>query len=269
MQALAWAVIVLAIAFGCERGVSGPRLLVLSPEVARVLVDLEVAEAVVGADERSRLLPELGHTTSLGALEDRHVPRAIGLAPTLALGVARDVERRFAAELGARGVQIELFDPRSMDEVVHAVRQIGTLVGQREAAYHLTHRVLLDVTKTAVARDGKRRRTVAWIIDRDPLTVVGGTGLLHEVLELAGAENAVHATNDERVVLGESGLAGLRYDTIVDATGEEARPSNDADANVVRIAPDVAALPAFDVTRRVRLLHERLYSERAADGADR
>ena len=265
-QSRSWLLVVLAAVWGCEP--APPRLLVLSPEVARVLVDFEVAAAVAGADDRSRALPELAHATSLGALEGRDVARAVALAPALALGLARDAERRFAARLGARGVQVELFDPRSMDEVLSALQRLGTLVGHPERAYPLVRRMLLDVTKTAVARDGKRRLTVVWVVDRDPLTVVGGIGLLHELLELAGAENAVHGTSGERVVLGESGLAALRYDAIVDATGDEARPSRDAGATTLRLAPEVAALPAFDVARRVRILHERLYPERAPDGEE-
>ena len=256
----------LATVGGCERVGTPPRLLVLSPEIARVLVDLEVADAVAGADDQSRGLPELAHATSLGSLEERHVARAVALAPVLALALARDVERRFATELSARGVQVEYFDPRSMDEVVSAMRRLGDLVGQPERALQLTRRMLLAITKTAVARDRKRRLTVAWVLDRDPLTVVGGSGLLHEMLELAGAENAVHAANDERVVLDESGLATLRYDAIVDATGEETRPSRDADATTLRVAPELAALPTFDLTRRVRLLHERLYPSHALAG---
>jgi ABC-type hemin transport system substrate-binding protein len=259
-----WAVIVLVSVAGCEQNGMPPRLLVLSPEIARVLVDLEVADAVAGADDQSRALPALAHATSLGSLEERHVARAVALAPALALALARDVEGRFAAALSARGVQVELFDPRSMNEVANAMQRLGALVGQPERAYQLTRRMLFAITKTAVARDRKRRLTVAWVLDRDPLTLVGGTGLLHEVLELAGAENAVHGANDERVVLDESGLAALRYDAIIDASGEKPRPPREADATTLRVAPELAALPTFDLTRRVRLLHERLYPEDAA-----
>jgi iron complex transport system substrate-binding protein len=256
-QPLSSLLVALAVVSGCEP--AGPGLVVLSPDVARVLIDLELAGSVTGADDRSRTLPGLGQATSLGALDDRAADRVVGLEPDLVLGLAGELERGLAAELAARGVRVELFDPRSMDEVVGAIRRLGELVGRQERAYELTRRMLLDVTRTAVLRDGKPRLTIAWVIDRDPLTVVGGNGLLHQVLELAGAENVLHGMNDSQVTLDESGLAALRYDAIVDAAGGETPPAGDGTVPTLELAPDLAALPAFDVTRRVRILHELLY----------
>jgi ABC-type Fe3+-hydroxamate transport system substrate-binding protein len=236
-QPLSWGLAVLAAIWACEP--AGPRFVALSPDVARVLIDLEVAHAVTGVDD---------------------VDRIVGLEPDLVLGLAGDPERKLGAALTERGVKVELLDPRSMDEVVSAIRRIGELVGQPERAYQLTRRMLLDITRIAVLRDGKKRLTVAWVIDRDPLTVVGGNGLLHQVLELAGAENVLHGMDDPQVVLDEPGFAALRYDAIVDATGAETPPPDGA-APTLQLAPELAALPAFDVRRRVQILHELLYPD--------
>ena len=254
-------------ASGCGSGAptaQRPRLLVLSAELARLLVRLDAARLIVGADARSCGVPELASVPSLGSLGDGDVARAVALHPTLVLAPAREPEGWFADALVARGVPAEVVDPGSVDEVVAVIRMVGELVGQPERARELVDRMRLDISRIAVARDGKPRLRVAWIVDRDPLTVVGTSGLLHELLELAGAENAVHGRGPERLEMRPADLAALRYDLIVDSSsGDMVPPVAGGTTPTFRLPPDTAALPAFDLAERVRLLHGLIYQEGA------
>jgi iron complex transport system substrate-binding protein len=253
----------LALASGCEPGpptAQPPRLLVLSVELARLLVQLDAARLIVGADAKSCGLSALASVTSLGELSEGDVAGALALHPTLVLAPAREPERSFADVLLARGVPAEVVDPGSVDEVVAVIRMVGEIVGQPQRARELVDRMRLDISRIAVARDGKRRLSVAWIVDRDPLTVVGTSGLLHEILELAGAENAVHGPGPERLEMGAADLARLRYELIVDSSsGETALPVAAGTTPTLRLLPDAAALPVFDLADRVRLLHQLIY----------
>jgi ABC-type hemin transport system substrate-binding protein len=254
----------LALVSGCEAtppAAGSPRLLVLSEELARLLVQLDAAQMIVGADAVSCRLPELRSAIPLDSLDEGDLARALALRPTLVLAASRAPEDGFARGLRARGVAVEVVDPRSVDEVVTVIRMVGEIVGQPRRARELVTGMRLDISRIAVARDGKPRRTVAWIVDRDPLTVVGASGLLHELLELAGGENAVHGPGPERLEVRAADLTALRYDVIVDSAAAGAIPLAAGTAPTLRLPPEIAAFPAFDLADRVRRLHQLLYPD--------
>jgi len=256
--------LVVAAICGCARDTRPSRVVVLSPELVRVLTDLGVAEAVVGADDRSCALLQPANTTCLGAFDEGIAARTAALDPGVVLAVAREPERRIVEELASAGVRVELFDPRTIDEVVTAIRHIGVLVGRAERARELTDQMRIDIAKTAMARDGRGRLKVLWLVDHEPRTVVGTAGLLHEMLELAGAENALHGAGTARVVLNDADMAALSYDAVVDTSaaddvgGAHVTAAREATLTL-RLPPQLSVLPAFDLARRVRLLHDALY----------
>jgi ABC-type Fe3+-hydroxamate transport system substrate-binding protein len=240
-----------------------PRMLSLAPGLSALLVELGVADGVVGADTASRALPELAASADLGALDENALALAASLRPDFALFLG-DEAPPFARALEARGVRSVVFSPRSANDVVDTVRRLGTLLGRETRAAMVSARLTREVASYATRRDGRERLAVAWLLRRDPPTVVGGTGLLHELLELAGAENAFHgppgAPTAARVVIRPEELRDERIDVVLDASG--ARGSALAtDARVLRVAPELAALPTLDLIARVAGLYALLYPD--------
>lgn len=230
----------------------------LGDELGAVLVELGVGPAVVGVDSSSRKVPGLAHALDLGdpAAPSSHL--AVGLRPELALVLTAPAQpgAAFAEALEAAGVPTRVFAPRDANEVVVAIHSIGRLVGRELRAEAVAARLTREVSEVATLRDGRSRLTVAWVLERDPLVVVGASGLLHEILELAGAENAIHGQQGHRLAVTWEELAAGGPDVVL------APPSADpALPGVRRIAidPALAALPLLDLPARVRALHTVLY----------
>jgi ABC-type Fe3+-hydroxamate transport system substrate-binding protein len=246
-------------------------MLSLAPGVSALLIELGVADGVVGADAASRALPELAASADLGALDASSVELAVALRPQLAFFLG-DEARSFARALEARGIRSVVFAPRTANEVLDSARRLGALVGRETRAAALTARMTRDVSAYATRRDGRERLAVAWLLRRDPLTVVGGVGLLHELLELAGAENAFHgpveAPTGEQVVIRLEELRSDRIDVVLDGTGASAYAPA-IDARVLQVAPQLSELPALDVAERVARLYALLYPDDGQDAAAR
>jgi hypothetical protein len=104
---------------------------------------------------------------------------------------------------------------------------------------------------------------VALVIRCDPLTVVGGAGLIHETLELAGAENVFHEPGLEARTITARELAERAPEVVLDASRAGPAPACfDAaawGARVEWLPARLATLPALDLVARVRSLHEILY----------
>ena len=266
------AIACLLVALGCgpeepaapDAARTPPRILSLSREVSELLVELGLAPSVVGADHASVALPQLADAADLGdagASGADAIALAAALRPDLALFLA-DGEPPFARALEARGIRSYVFAPHSANDVLAAVHRLGAILGDETRTTALAARITSDVSRFATLRDGRARVRVVWLLQRDPPVVVGGVGLLHELLELAGAENAFHGPPDaptpERLEVDAAQIAASEPDLVLDASGvPDVAPASGVRALVV--PPDLASVPALDLAPRVERLHALFY----------
>lgn len=107
-----------------------------------------------------------------------------------------------------------------------------------------------------------------WALEREPLVAVGANGILHEILELAGAENGFHEPAQERIVVTPAQIAARAPDLVLDATGRENSDSHALPPHlrIERIPVELSSVPALDVLPRVGRLHAVLYPESRPGG---
>jgi iron complex transport system substrate-binding protein len=234
------------------------RIVSVGPDLGRVLVELGLGPSVVGVDSPSLALPELARALDLGSGAALSGERARSLAPELVLVLAgpADPAARFAATLAAEGIPAHVLAPRDANAVLDAIARIGRLTGKELRAAAVAARLTRDVTQLATLRDGRTRLRVAWLIGDEPLVAVGASGLLHELLELAGAENALHAPQGEALALTAAQLAAAAPDVVL---GAPALLPSVPGARSVALDPALSALPLLDLPGRVRALHDVLY----------
>jgi ABC-type Fe3+-hydroxamate transport system substrate-binding protein len=256
-----------ALAAGCQpeatrdegaREPPPPRIVCVGAELGALLVEFGLGPGVVGADTPTLATPGLGHALDLGAPPALSAELARALRPDVVfvLPPPSSSETDFAAALEAAAIPVHVLSPRRTNEVIESIQRIGRSVGRELRAAAITARLARDVSQVATLRDGRARLRAAWVLEGDPLVVVGGTGLLHELLELAGAENAFHTPGDERLEIAPADL-GARGPDVVLASAPGAPEV--AGARSVAIDPSIGALPALDLPARVRSLHAVLY----------
>ncbi len=273
-----WGVGVLALGLwlGCGAPVppgNGQRIISLSPSISRVLLALEVGDQIVAVDRFSRELPGLESVPSIGGLFSPDLERALELRPSVVLAVRSAQQAGFCNHLRARGVRVEEIAPYTLEEVLESFREIGRIVGRNEQAEALLLRVRRELAEVAASVKGVPPRSVALILERDPLYVAGRGAFIHSLIETAGGEN-VFADMDEaypRVSLEV--LAERSPDLILDTFLD---PASGAQAEhevrrywqrfgwvhrVEPLPPGVATLPAPNLTEGARLLRARIHPE--------
>lgn len=230
----------------------------LGVELGAVLVEMGLGPAVVGVDSPSLAIPELAHALDLGDPTAPSVELARSLRPDLVLVLAAPAAAGagFARGLEAQGIPAHVLAPQDANEVIASIHRIGSLVGRELRAANVAGRLTRDVSEIATRRDGRPRLSVAWVLEGDPLVVVGASGILHEILELAGGENAFHAPESERLAVTSAELAASAPDVVLAALPDAPIPPG---ARRVAVDPDLRALPLLDLPARVRALHAALY----------
>lgn len=239
------------------------RIVSLSPEVSRILLDLGVGAEIVAADSASGDLPGIPGHVDLGALEETSVGLVPELDPDVTIGLADPRSRAFAKNLEAQGIHVTLLEPRDANAIDAAVLRIGVLVKREMRARTVAARIAREVSQIATRRDGRSRLRVALVIACDPLTVVGGSGLVHETLELAGAENVFHERGLEQRTITGTELGERSPEVVLDASGggPTSRCFDAAGwgARVDSVPIELAEPSGLDLVARVRGLYEILY----------
>jgi ABC-type Fe3+-hydroxamate transport system substrate-binding protein len=232
----------------------------LGIELGALLVEMGLGPAVVGADSPSLAVPELAHAIDLGDPSAPSVELARRARPELVLVLAAPSQpgAALARALEAEGIAAHVLTPREPDEVIATIHRVGRLVDREIRATTVAARLTREVSAIATRRDGRQRLLAAWVLESTPLVVVGASGALHEILELAGAENAFHTPARERLTVTRAELAASAPDLMLAPPGAD---PGLAGARIVVIDPALAALPLLDLRGRVQALHAALYPE--------
>lgn len=134
--------------------------------------------------------PRLSDLPSVGGGLHPNVEAILALNPELVIRFAGDTDTRTPSRLDQMGISHFAIDPRGIEEVRGIVRDLGVITGEETAAA----RVLAEME---AALDGVRERVrdrprlkVAYLLGGSPPLVAGPESYIHELLAVAGGENA-------------------------------------------------------------------------------
>ena len=204
------------------------RIVSLIPSITELLFALGLDERVAGVtvfctEPRDRV----ARTPKVGREKDPDLSRIRALAPDLVVANMEENRRDVVEALRAAGVPVWVTFPRTVEEGIGLVRELGALTGTEAAAESLA-RPIEAVHAEVLARVAARPRVRVFCpIWRAPYMTVNRDTYVHDMLRTCGGDNVFAA--DE-----------TRYPTI---TLDDVR----------RAAPDVILLP--DEPYRFRAVH--------------
>jgi iron complex transport system substrate-binding protein len=81
-----------------------------------------------------------------------------------------------------------------IEELLAAVEQMGAAAGCPARAHHLVNTIRTQMHTLQSGLDPTRTVKVLWVVQAEPLRVVGRDTFINEMIELAGGENAIGPT---------------------------------------------------------------------------
>lgn len=203
-------IVVRAIALGClvlfGMLVAAPalraepaRIVSLNPSLSAILLAIGKADRLVGIDDYSaRQLPEVAGLPQVGGLFNPSLEAVVALEPDLVVLVPSAEQRDFSERIEALGVTVERFANHRFDEVIENIARLGALTGARTAAAARiaairSTRAQVERAVAKLARAGGTVPTIAVVLQRDPLYVVGGGNFIDTMLQITGTQNVAAA----------------------------------------------------------------------------
>jgi iron complex transport system substrate-binding protein len=160
------------------------RIVCLTEETTETLYLLGQGDRIVGVSGYTVRPPDARRKPKVSAFINAKFDRIEALRPDLVLAFS-DLQADLAAELARRGMNVVVFNQRTVAQILQMIRILGGLVGCQTDAEALADRLAadLDRMREAAARRGLRPRVFFEEWD-DPL--ISGIRWVEELVEIAG-----------------------------------------------------------------------------------
>lgn len=214
-------------------GQAAERLVVVTPDIAEIVVALGAAGQVVGRDRSSRE-PELAHAQVVGFSRALNAETIAGLKPTLVLGSAAAQPPTLWPQLKQLKLRAEEVSPREDGrDFAEAIRKVGKLLGRAAAADKLA----ADWQRGMQPRPGS---AVRYLVSYDGTLAAGRDTAPDTLIRAAGGVNAAAGLSGFKP-LNRDAWQTLKPDVII-LGSHTAAAYGGKDAFAKR--PEVAATPA-------------------------
>jgi iron complex transport system substrate-binding protein len=252
------------------------RIVCLTEETTETLYLLGEGDRVVGVSGYTVRPPEARSKPKISAFINANFDKIAGLGPDLVLAFS-DLQADLVRELVRRGMNVVVFNQRSVSDILQMIRMLGGLIGCQSSAEQLAARLAadLDRMREAGARLPRRRRVffeewdeplisgIRWV--EELVEVAGGAPIFPELAGAALArdrivDSAEVARRDPEVIFASWCGKKMRKATIVSRAGWD-RVSAVRDDRIFEIKSTYILQPGpASLTEGVRQLHAVLAS---------
>jgi len=168
------------------------RVVCLTEETTETLYRIGAEDRVVGVSSFTVRPPAARKKPRISTFLEAKYDEILALEPDLVLAFS-DLQADIARELVRRGVAVHVFNQRSIDEILQAVRVTGALVGLAPAAERLADELRANVDRVAEAAATLPRRPRVFFEEwPDPL--ISCIRWVSELIEVAGGEDVCRET---------------------------------------------------------------------------
>lgn len=218
---------------GLERGRARPmswprRIVCLTEETTETLYLLGEQERIVGISGYTVRPPEARRDKPrVSAFTTARIDRIVELRPDLVLGFS-DLQADIAAALIRRGIEVHVFNQRTVAGILAMIRMLGAMVGAAERADRLIEELSENLERVRAGTAAADPRPRVFFEEWDE-PLITGIGWVSELISIAGGEDcfadlAGAALARERIV-GAEAVARRRPEIVVGSwCGKRFRP---------------------------------------------
>lgn len=233
--------------------VMGPRVISLVPAATEMLFAVGAGPQVVGVSSFDERPAEVQALPKLGALLDPDLERILALKPDLV--VTYGSQDALEQQLAQAGIQSLTFTHGGIGDTLAMLEELATRTGHTERGRMTANAMRARLNAVRMRVEGRPRPRALLVFGREAGTLrqvwaSGGTGFLHDLLDVAGADNVFADTDRENVQATTEVLLARAPDVIVELRREA---SAGGDTEALRAWQALGSIPAVRDGRVLRL----------------
>ena len=182
--------LLLAILLSCSPSkteISKNRYIVTSPELAEIIAAIDGTQNIVGVTAECNYPFSLEQIVKVGNFGKVDFEKIISLNPTLVFTSGLEQEL-LTNELQKLDIPTAQFYPKSIDEMVTSIREIGKLIGTEKRANFVADSLQIEIEKIKEKPIGEKPSVYVEIYN-NPIMSVSDKSFVGEVVQTAGGNN--------------------------------------------------------------------------------
>ena len=228
------------------------RIVCLTEETTETLYLLGEQDRIVGISGFTVRPPRARREKpKVSAFTSAKVDRIVALEPDLVLGFS-DLQADIAAELVRQGLDVHVFNHRSVDGILKMIRTVGALVGEQSKADSLAGQLASRLTRIRSEGAACDRRPAVYFEEWDE-PLISGIRWVSELIDIAGGtdcfpELAREPLGKDRIIADPREVVRRAPDIIIGSwCGKKFRPERVAGREGWSAVPAVRDGQIFEI----------------------
>lgn len=194
------------------------RIVSLAPNLTEILFALELDEQIVAVSKDSDYPLKAADKKMIGTFWQPNTEAIIACKPDLVVTLQFEQQIAVADTLNRLGYQVLTLKIEKVEELLTAIQKIGTATGTRQRADELINNIRNQINDLQLKISSTNKVRVLWVVQPEPLRVVGRKTFVNELIELAGGVNAIGPTIAQYPQIGTEELLVCGAETIIQST---------------------------------------------------
>lgn len=193
------------------------RIVSLAPNITEILYELGLGDKVIAVSNDCDYPPEAESKQKVGSFWQPSVETVIACKPDLVITLWFTQQNSVARTLERLDYKVLTLKLESLDELRTAIEKIGKAAGRIEKAKELNKKIQTQLSQIQEQNKSKDRPKVLWVVQPDPLRVAGTKTFITELLNLAGADNAIPNVDIQYPSISKEQMLSCQADIIIQA----------------------------------------------------
>lgn len=194
------------------------RVVSLAPSITEIVLDLGLAERLVGVSRHDDA-PEVAGLRRVGGFVDPSAEAVLALAPDLLIAQPSPGNRSAVQRIAALGVPVLVLPLGTIEDVRKGIVAVAESLGVGEKGRERVAKLDADLAAIRERVAGRPRVSALIVYGWQPLVVGGPGSYADELLEIAGGVNAAASARGPFPILPLESALALRAQHVLDATG--------------------------------------------------
>lgn len=192
------------------------RIISTAPNLTEILFSLGLGEKIVAVTTDSKFPPEAAAKAKIGSFWQMNIEAIIAAKPDLVVTLDFPQQRDIAERLGRMGYRTLTVNIEKVEGFFAAVEKIAAATNTTREAKGLCSEIRGKLGDLSRRIGDKKKVSVLWVVQRDPLRVAGLDTFVNELIELAGGVNAIGKTVHQYPPIGAEQVIARRPDVIIE-----------------------------------------------------
>lgn len=166
------------------------RIISLAPNITEILFALGLEENIIAVTSFCDYPDKAREKPKIGGMSNPSLERVVSLKPDLVIMTTDGNPKVFAERLWSFGIRTYVFRARTLRELPHGLRDLGSALGVREKADSLSRDIQSSLNDLArFNHQCSSKKKVLFVIWPEPLIVAGPGTAIDDAIGMLGCEN--------------------------------------------------------------------------------